>query len=650
MIINKSNYEELVNLTINHFNYVLLKFSINDNKVSSELVMLEEIKEELDYIGRNLYIVIYDRERYLQKRDYYLKYLNSIVDTELKNINKYELLKILSMLKENYPTFDDFLEYKEVIIKEILIIKESYKYVRVQIDKLQKKFNKLIDYSFTRNDIKHLEKYSLSLAEDYLFNYSEREEILEPTDIDEIEIQSKITMITEEIEIKEKKLEAYELLKEEQAFAFEIMESKKVIRGLKEERLELKKVLLSSTKRVPKTFKDVEKIKKDYLNSDEYRIDMEAEKNKLILKNINQFLASKEFIELKELKPMFIKKIENSLKYEYQDESRNEEMVFESYEPILKSNSDFEKMKYKFIDLLIDIRYKKHKQKYMNVVNFTPAQLREPTNIYSRFQREIITINLYNLSTPYKMTDEIKAIFEVLYTKSDKQFKKLSFTDDINNKILERDFLREEEQKSREVSIDFYKDLLSMGIDGNDWQEQANRKGIHIPYNHLLLDEESEFVDTFTESICHSEFSEFIEERELNEFNTRLKSIESEFNQSASYEELNHFKDYVHSLETIEEEPISKNNDESFETQSDDELSDFELYLQEIDKNGGSYPTIKEEVTVPLKKYATSETYEEDKSQLESPRELSDFELYLQEIDKNRDNNQTIDEEEPLPF
>lgn len=192
MIINKKNYDYLQELLTNGINYILVKFNISNTKnVSAELIALMQLDEEyLEYIRKDLYIVIYDRNIVEANQKNYFEHLKNLLK-KINNLNKFELKKIIVMLTTHYPTYQDFIDNKNQIIEHILLIRQTSLEAQKKIETLQKKLLKLINFAHIRNDEKELYAFESEKVKIHLEN-------------------KKAQTINEKFEIKEKFLQSQE--------------------------------------------------------------------------------------------------------------------------------------------------------------------------------------------------------------------------------------------------------------------------------------------------------------------------------------------------------------------------------------------------------------------------------------------------------
>ena len=502
MIINKKTYETLSQSIINHFNYVLIRFHITDNKMSSELILLQNIYSHLHHLKRHLYLPIYDANIYHRKSEKYIEHLQSIQNDKLFYINKVEFTQIMEMLKEKYPTFMEFLTNPQHIENEIALIKQTIDVIDKKLNTIQKKLNKLIDYSFTKNDIKELENYKAEKFQKYFNNY------LNPIE-NETDIDVQLLDIKEEIAELTDKLKRLIDVRDIVPVDLEIGTLKKEIASLKHKE-KLYEPITTQPKRQPKiiTLEERENLQIDFFNSEDFKAHLEFEEQRLRRKNIEMYLLKE---QLKDLLPFFTNKKEKD----------KEENIY-----IINSNEDFEEqreiLKREAYKKIYEINYKL----FLESGKLPPKLNTYSQNLYARFQREIITINLYSLEHPYSMENEVKEALSKIYEKADRQFNYLLANEDICMSSINLEEIEEEIKYNYSQNREFFNNLQSLGIDGSDWQEKAIKMDIEIPYE-MVFGEEVEYleniadkIEIFQDDITIKEFNNFLQDNSLNKFNT----------------------------------------------------------------------------------------------------------------------------------
>jgi len=508
MIINKKTYQSLINGIINQFDYVLIRFHITDNKISSELIVLQDIKPYLYHLKKHLYIPIFDTNIYHKSSEDYIKHLQIIKNDKLSYIDNVEFSNIISMLKKEYPIFIDFIINAENIEAEITIIKKTADAIKIKLNNIQKKLNKLTDYSFTKANPKELEKFKINKFQEYLDNY------LNPIQTD-IEINEDLLDLTEQLSELKDKLEKLNKVREFAPVDFEIGKLKTDIKEVKKKIVLLKQqefnnnTIPSAKPKKITSIQQREDLKQEFLNSAEFQLDLEIEKNSLIKNNIWLYLEKE---SLQNLIHLFI------------DDTNH----------LISSNKNFEEKK----PLLVEEAYKKLYPIYKNDYNKTgklPPKLKTYSqNIYAKFQREILTINLYTLEHTYNMNEEVKQALTNVYNKSDRQFNNLASNEDTCMNIIDLEAIEDEikynESKDYSIKTNFSNHLSSLGIEGSDWQEKAKDLDIEIPYENILgkeveyLEDIASEIQIFQDDITMQEFNYFLENNSLNKFNTNKRT------------------------------------------------------------------------------------------------------------------------------
>lgn len=499
MIINKKTYQTLIHQLINQFDYILIRFYIVDNKISSELIVLQDIEPYLSHLKKHLYIVIYDAKKYHKKSENYIDYLESIKNKKFFNIDNLEFSYIIDMLEREHLDFNSFLHNSEIIENEIAIIKKTTDDIKSKLTTVQKKLNKLVDYSFTKGDLKELENFKMEEFQTYLTSH------INPVN-EEIKIDKKLLHIREQISDLKNKLKKLIDVREIAPVDLQIGEIKKEISNLKKEEK------LYKTDEEPKenksksiTLKERETLKNDYLNSNEFKLSLDIKMHELRRKNIELYLQKE---QIKELTHLFI------------DDSTH----------LISNNKMFETAKPTLIEEVYQKHYSLNKDIFLSQGKIPPKIKTYSQNIYSVFQREIITINLYDLEYTYGMDVDIEQALKKVYDKSDRQFKNLYSNEDICMNILDLEEIEAQikhtSQNDFNVNSDFFNHLISLGIEGNDWQEKAKKKAIEIPYEHILgegveyLEDVANQIEIFKDDITINQFNDFIENNSLNNFNT----------------------------------------------------------------------------------------------------------------------------------
>jgi len=499
MIINKKTYQTLIHQLINHFDYILIRFHIKDNQISSELVVLQNIEPYLYHLKKHLYIVIYDAKKYHKKSENYIEYLQSIKENKLSYIDSLEFSYIVDMLNKDYPTFEDFLYNAEIIENEIAIIKKTTDDIKSKLSTIQKKLNKLVDYSFTKGDMKELENFKIEEFQKYLTNHLNPEKV-------EIKIDENLLYIKEQISELKEKLQKLIDVREIAPVDIQISEIKKQISKLKkEEQFYKNDEEVVENKPKPITLKERETLKNDYLNSNEFKVLLEIKKQELRRKNIELYLQKE---QIKELTHLFI----------------------DDYKHLISNNKKFETAKPTLIKEVYKKHYSLNKDIFIKQGKIPPKIKTYSKNIYSVFQREIITINLYDLEYTYNMEPEVEQALKKVYDKSDRQFTNLYSNEEIILKIFDLEALEAQIEHTSHndfnVNRDFFNSLITMGIEGNDWQEQAKEQGIEIPYEHIFgeeveyLEDIASEIEIFRDDITINQFNDFIKNNSLNNFHT----------------------------------------------------------------------------------------------------------------------------------
>lgn len=262
--------------------------------------------------------------------------------------------------------------------------------------------------------------------------------------------------------------------------------------------------------------------------------------DKIIEKNKRQ----KEYLESEE----FIKKCDNYrlelVQKNYENFLRKERLselyifFFDSSGEIKFKNEDmFQAEKNNILEQAYEVLFKKYEKSFLKD---RKVDLREPTNIYTRLEREMNAINLYRLDFVLGMNPKIQTVFQQLYSLVGKNLLN-NLQIEFPEKILEDEYelwndyfvqpVLFENIQIEEKRIKGFEKLLSIGIDGENWEEKAKELDIYIP-NYL---EESEISTEDYQSMKERSLSSYINvEAQIESFliclSKHFKTIEEQEN------------------------------------------------------------------------------------------------------------------------
>ena len=530
------------------FEYIYLHFikSQNSNDIQLQILYLksDECVNEFSFM-----LPIFSRQRFIEKCDKPVEYISSLNIHYLPLLTKKYLLKELekilqdlSILENNEDLFYIFIDKKALIIEEFTIVLETINQIEKSLQTILKKLSKS-DFNLPKSKQKELEKKRQLLFDKYI-------EKLTQTDTTSIlennQLSKTINILSSEI----KKLkEVFGLIPSSTEIEQIISKKEQELKKLEQRQYQLKQYNKKSD------ITSLVDLEEEFFTSEEFQNQMEVEKDTLYQSWLENLLIKE---SLKELFLFF-----------YDEENS----TF-----LINSEELFKKVYEKMFAVAFEKFFTANSKNRIYILQKT-KQSKIANDIYLKFERELILDNIYRLNFSNTIPQSQQKLFQLLYEKN-RRFNYLQHDQDLEDYLNTKEMVEKIEEeasslyykKQREV----YQYLNSLGIDGNDWQEEASRRGIQINYDLLLKDYEDVRIKiedivkqtSFGENPTFEEFEYFLENNNLNKFKSNtLQSIEDIFGLFCLLQQ----------IETTKEEIISQNG----YTLRNDNSIDFYSYMKD---------------------------------------------------------------------